>query len=102
MPNANYARGVRYERQIMAQLKASGYSVVRASGSHGLFDVIAFRSGSPVIAVQCKCSKTLSKAKAEERAKAFVKAPPLSPSIHFSQVISIYAMKDKAVVEGIA
>lgn len=47
MPNNNYRNGAAYERRIATKLKQKGYYVMRSSGSHGIFDLIAidFNSG---------------------------------------------------------
>ena len=41
MPNRNYNRGVRYERQLVNALKACGAEAARTAGSHGRYDVVA-------------------------------------------------------------
>jgi Holliday junction resolvase len=41
MPNKNYLRGVATERKAKAELEKEGYLVLRMSGSHGLFDLVA-------------------------------------------------------------
>lgn len=40
MPNRRYEKGVRLERRIKAYMEARGYTVIRASGSHGKADLI--------------------------------------------------------------
>src|SRR3990167_406058 len=41
MPNKNYNRGVRFERELVKVLKAAGCEVTRSAGSHGKWDVVA-------------------------------------------------------------
>ena len=41
MPNKNYIKGRQAEYRLMKTLRDSGAIVMRSSGSHGLFDVIA-------------------------------------------------------------
>lgn len=47
MVNHNYRRGANFERKIANKLRQKGYYVMRSSGSHGIFDLIAidFKSG---------------------------------------------------------
>ena len=39
----NYARGATFERTVKADLMLRGYLVIRAAGSHGIMDLVAFR-----------------------------------------------------------
>lgn len=52
----NYAKGARLERELKEKLERDGYYVIRAAGSHGLFDLIAWNFRS-VMLVQCKTRK---------------------------------------------
>lgn len=55
-PNAtNYSRGARFERKVAESLRADGFWVLRAAGSHGKADLIALKPGQ-VVLVQCKLS----------------------------------------------
>lgn len=100
MANANYDRGVRFERQIMEEWAAKGYEVSRTAGSHSPFDVIAYRSDHPVALIQCKVLKTGTKKRANNIVKKFMKDPPLQPSQYFHQIIIVYAMKAKHQAGG--
>lgn len=40
--NSNYRRGVRAEYRIKKLLESTGYTVIRAAGSHGHFDLVAW------------------------------------------------------------
>lgn len=42
MPNKNYQRGVRWERELVKLCKKCGCTATRSAGSHGLWDVVAF------------------------------------------------------------
>ncbi len=41
----SYAKGADRERQVADVLREDGWVVVRSAGSHGLFDLAAFRNG---------------------------------------------------------
>lgn len=41
MPNKSYLKGVRFEREIVEELRKEGYQSNRIAGSHGFFDVFA-------------------------------------------------------------
>ena len=43
MPNASYLRGRRLEYELCQLGRSRGYSVIRASGSHGFADIVWFR-----------------------------------------------------------
>ena len=91
MPNKNYRRGARAEYELMNKLKSMGMTVIRASGSHGAFDIIALDDlnnydGPSVYLIQIKSStkknmsKQLSGAGMESIEKASPKtALPLHP-----------------------
>lgn len=61
MPNANYQRGRRLEWEVKRDLEAEGFLVMRASGSHGLFDLIAIKEHEDLTVdvrlIQCKVTK---------------------------------------------
>jgi hypothetical protein len=58
MPNANYLRGRKFEWQVKKDLEGQGYHVIRASGSHGVFDLVAIGPGYSIRLIQCKVTKT--------------------------------------------
>lgn len=59
MPNPNYVRGVRFERERKAHWEAAGYKVYRTAGSHGEFDLIAAHpTKDAVMFIQCKVVPT--------------------------------------------
>ena len=60
MPNKNYLRGVRFEREVMKIFEKEGFVVMRTAGSHSPFDVILVKETEDlkriahVAFVQCK------------------------------------------------
>lgn len=52
--NKNYEAGRRVEYSVIKSWKEQGYSCIRASGSKGLYDLIAFRVDRKPEMVQCK------------------------------------------------
>lgn len=101
MPNANYQRGVRWERTIMAQYKAEGFSCSRTAGSHSSWDVIAVKDNHPVCLIQAKCLKTGTKKQAETMIEKFRAAPPLISSPYYFQIMLVLAMGDHTTTEGV-
>ena len=69
MPNRNYLRGRIKEWECQEILEKNGYSTIRASGSHGVFDVVAI-DAITVRMIQCKREKD-SKKKIEDPDKAY-------------------------------
>jgi len=68
----NYARGANFERVVKADLEMRGYLVIRAAGSHGVMDLVAFRFPRKPYAsgetwfIQCKIHGTMSPAERRE------------------------------------
>jgi hypothetical protein len=56
MPNKNYIRGRVKEYEAIKMLQDSGFTCIRASGSHGLFDLIGWNENE-VRFIQCKREK---------------------------------------------
>lgn len=57
MGNRNYIKGRQKEYSVMRMLEATGFNCIRASGSHGIFDVIAFGLGQVrMIQVKADCT----------------------------------------------
>lgn len=76
MPNRKYEQGARFEREVMKEYEQCGWHVIRASGSHGFFDLVAippFKEGF-IHLIQCKVSK--SEDVAERLCQKFKKASP--------------------------
>lgn len=66
MPNPNYLRGVRFEREVMKIFRDAGFIVLRTAGSHSPYDVVLIKEGvfkdgvkriAHVAFVQCKTEK---------------------------------------------
>lgn len=58
MGNNNYTRGAAYERKVKETLESHGWYAVRAAGSHGLTDVVAFDGYGQSYFIQCKTGKS--------------------------------------------
>jgi len=98
-PNNNYRAGRRFEYQRRLFYKKSGYEdVIRASGSHGAFDLLCFNSDRPVLAVQCKRVETM--AEARRLLQRFKESPPYLANEFFTQVMDVYVKKDREVVSA--
>jgi Holliday junction resolvase len=54
MTNTSRAAGDYLERQTREALRAHGWIVVRAAGSHGIADLVALRAGNTPLLVSCK------------------------------------------------
>jgi Archaeal holliday junction resolvase (hjc) len=68
-------KGSHYERRAKRVLEAAGYSVTRAAGSHGLFDLIAI-GPTDIRCVQVKGGMRPTLSRAERIALAAVAMPP--------------------------
>ena len=88
-PNRNYISGRNFEYAYRKTLMAEGFLVIRASGSHGPFDLVGIKAGTPVQLVQCKVCQDV--ATATRIIKAFKKNPPLTVLVddHPSYIQSI-------------
>lgn len=58
MPNKNYITGRAYEYKAKKLLEEEGYTVIRAAGSHGPWDLMAVRGDDKVRCIQIKRTKT--------------------------------------------
>jgi Holliday junction resolvase len=65
MTNANYGKGRRYEYRAKKSLESMGYTVIRAAGSHGPFDLVAIGEHGN-IALQVKADCKISTAELEK------------------------------------
>lgn len=61
MPNKNYLRGRRFEYQVAKDARERGWKVIRASGSHGEYDLVIYKDGD-VGFIQCKVVQTPAEA----------------------------------------
>jgi len=50
----NYSKGANFERRVKKRLEKLGYYVIRAAGSHGTFDLVAFKAHRRPLGIQCK------------------------------------------------
>lgn len=50
----NYQRGRAKEHHAIAQLKKQGYATIRAAGSKGAYDLLAWKDGEPCRCIQVK------------------------------------------------
>ncbi len=87
MANKNYQAGRRFEYERRNAWIAYGYEVVRASGSHGSFDLICLQSNQVPVLIQCKRVSTMAEAK--RLMASFESHPPLQPSIKYVQIMEV-------------
>lgn len=90
MPNPNYAAGVRFEREVLAARRDRHQcEVMRTSGSHGLFDLIAIRPNGQVELIQCKRVRT--ERDAARMITDWQQIPPLGcrPLGHYYQILAV-------------
>lgn len=85
MPNKNYRAGRAFEYEVMNIYRELGYAVIRASGSHGEYDVIAYKPSERPKFIQCKRVGTEVQGKA--LAKEFQKITV--PSKYYTQIMAI-------------
>lgn len=57
MTSTNYRLGAELERTVQHRLVAKGWTVVRAAGSHGPFDLVAMREARGPLFIQCKTDR---------------------------------------------
>ena len=97
MPNRNYIRGraFEYERMKYWRETMGADAVIRASGSHGIFDLIVFRKAH-VTGVQCKLTEDIQQAK--RLLAAFRTSPPLATSSHYHQCLEVKVKGSKEVL----
>lgn len=100
MPNSNYERGVRFERQVKEEWNEKGYVTFRTAGSHGAFDIIAVHPEHPTELIQCKVLKDGGEKQAFMMIRKFKLEPPLSPSKFYHQTMEVYSMADRKLTSG--
>ena len=87
MPNANYLAGRRFEYAVMDAMRSEAYKVLRTAGSHGEFDIVAYKPNSTIF-IQCKVVET--EASRDRLARAWRSAPPNPPAeVTFTQQLWI-------------
>lgn len=95
MPNKNYLAGRRFEYKVKKDWEAEGWKVLRTAGSHGEFDLVAYRQGrtTPVF-IQCK---RVESEKDLDRMLAGWKHSPPNPPLDcaFNQCIEVYVKETR-------
>lgn len=97
MPNTNYLRGVRFERLRKKRWEEAGYHVIRASGSHGKFDLVAIYPGGIVNLIQCKV--TASMKGVGKMVNDFQKKPPMLKSVSYNQCLEIWVRSERKLLQ---
>jgi hypothetical protein len=97
-PNKHYVKGRNFEYARMHHYRDEGYTVIRASGSHGPFDLVAIEPNELVILIQCKTC--IGEKQAFMLIRKFKHDPPLPPSDHYRQVMEVYVEDTKQVMTG--
>jgi len=82
----NYAKGRTFEYARMKVWEEKGYQVIRSAGSHGPFDLVAFRANE-VHFIQCKVVQT--EATAQRMMGLWIANPPLDLCDNYEQHIEI-------------
>lgn len=95
MPNKQYQSGVRFEREVIKNRQMKGFQTIRASGSHGVYDIVCFMYGRKPEFVQCKVTSKESVAK--KILKDFVENT--ESSFYFHQTMSVKVKGNKNPVE---
>lgn len=85
MSNKNYVAGAAFERATQKAWERRGYSTIRASGSHGLYDVVAFSCDRKPEMIQCK--RCTTEAEAARLMRNFKKVT--IPSLYFHQSMAV-------------
>jgi hypothetical protein len=94
VPNKNYLAGRRLEYKIKKEWEKQGFIVLRTAGSHGPFDLVAYRMHHPVVMIQCKRVATLGQAMTLIR--KWTEKPPIAPGVvHFQQRIEVYVKSER-------
>lgn len=98
MPNPNYVAGRRFEYDTMALWETMyRYDTVRTAGSHGKYDVIAYRCDRVPEFIQCKRVGSIAAAK---RLLAKFEAAT-KPSEHYHQRIYVKVKGQKELLGAV-
>lgn len=90
MPNKNYLKGRRLEYKVSKWLREDGFTVIRAAGSKGPYDLVGIHPKyNLVFLVQVKGHKG-SVAQTTRMGKAFQETPPFPPSSAYDQAMFIF------------
>lgn len=90
MTNKNYISGRRWEYKVKDQWEKDGYVVIRASGSHGDFDLVAFNPHLVDMPYFIQCKRTRSESEGMRLLKEWREHPPFPPGrVGFKQVLEV-------------
>lgn len=97
MPNKNYIRGRSFEYAVKKDLEAQGYHVLRTSGSHGAYDLIAIRDTIHMF-IQCKVTKknNLKQLLQEFKKTSPVKTWTITPDFEIRPVLTVKRMGESS------
>ena len=94
--NANYQKGVRWERERKLHYESLGRTCNRASGSHGLFDLVVIDDQREYVdLIQAKVVSDL--ATAQRLLRNFKANPPLQLMKNIHQVLEVKISGSKEV-----
>lgn len=91
--NTRYRTGRALEYKVVKEWKAKDYHVVRSAGSHGLYDVYAWRPDRPSEFIQCK--RVMKRAEGERLIRKFKESPPTIPSSYYHQHLVVYVKETR-------
>ncbi len=77
------------EYKARKQLISEGWITIRASGSHGVFDLVAFRDDMPAYGIQVKAT-TGGMSQVAYLIKKFKASPPLKVSQLYTQAMWVW------------
>ena len=89
IPNANYQRGVRFERERLKHYReVMKHDVLRTAGSHGTWDLVSIDGARGIVTlIQCKVVSSASTAR--RLLSNFKAAPPYPPAANVHQVLEV-------------
>lgn len=89
MPNANYQKGVRFERERLAYYRdVLKLECVRTAGSHGKWDLVAVDPKRSIVhLVQCKVVQ--HRTAAERLLENHRNSPPVTPMTNIHQTLEV-------------
>jgi len=100
MPNSNYERGVRFERERKAAWEEQGYVCLRTAGSHGFADLICVHPDKPTVFVQCKVLSDGAEKQAYMLIRKFKQDPPIATSRYYRLCMEVKSMADRKLTTG--
>ena len=99
VPNLHYRAGARLEYGRKKHWQKRKWTIVRSSGSHGIWDLCGVRledPSHPVMFLQCKRVETAQQAKA--MVKRFKANPPMPKSPHWVMFLEIQIKGSREVI----